>query len=133
MGREDHRSSWHADAETSEAIDGAWAHNRWPTIGLYTGAGIGLLMGIAFVSGLLLTIAFIVALAVIGCVAGLALAAVVYRGAVKAAEPLLRGELQEAAEDHGGDPAQENASGRQDSPGGVAGSEGEPHDHREQA
>ena len=123
-------SSRLADAETPEAIDAAWAHNRWPTIGLYTGAGLGLLMGIAFVSGWLLTIGFVVGLGVIGCLVGLGLAGVMYRRAgVAAASRSLGGELEKAAEDHRGDTAQENGPGGEDRAGGIAGAEAESHDH----
>ena len=125
-------SSRLADAETSEAVDAAWAHNRWPTIGLYTGAGVGLLMGIAFVSGWWLTIVFIVALAVTGCLVGLGLAGMMYRRAGRASRSL-GGELEKAAEDHGGDSAQENAPGGEDRAGGIAGAERDSHDHGEQA
>ena len=125
-------SSRLADAETLESVDAAWAHNRWPTIGLYTGAGVGLLMGIAFVSGWLWTIAFVAALAVLGCLVGLGLAGIVYRhGGVVSRSP--GGELEKAAEDHRGDATQENAWGREDRAGGIAGADGEPHDHGEQA
>jgi len=125
-------SSRLADAETLEAVDAAWAHNRWPTVGLYSGAGVGLLMGIAFVSGLWLTIAFIVALAVTGCLVGLGMAGMMYRRAGRASRSL-GGELEKAAEDHGGDAAQENGPGGEDRAGRVAGAEREPHDHGEQA
>ena len=125
-------SSRLADAETLESVDAAWAHNRWPTIGLYTGGGVGLLMGIAFVSGWLWTIGFVVALAVLGCLVGLGLAGIVYRhsGTVSRSPG---GQLEKAAEDHRGDAAQENASGREDRAFGVAGADGEPNDHGEQA
>ncbi len=132
MTPDDRRSSRLADAETSESIDAAWAHNRWPTIGLYTGAGVGLLMGIAFVSGFWMTIGFIVALAVTGCLVGLGLAGMMYRRAGRASRSL-GGELEKAAEDHGGDAAKENASRGEDRAGRVAGAERESHDHGEQA
>jgi len=125
-------SSRLSDAETLEAVDAAWAHNRWPTIGLYAGAGVGLLMGIAFVSGWWLTIAFIVALAVTGCLVGLGLAGMMYRRAGRAWRSP-GGELEKAAEDHGGDAAQENGPRGEDRAGGIAGTEREPHDHGEQA
>ncbi len=125
-------SSRLADAETLESVDAAWAHNRWPTIGLYTGAGVGLLMGIAFVSGLWLTIGFIVALAVTGCLVGLGMAGMMYRRAGRASRSL-GGELEKAAEDHGGDAAQENGPGGEDRAGRVAGAERESQDHGEQA
>jgi len=125
-------SSRLADAETLEAVDAAWAHNRWPTVGLYSGAGVGLLMGIAFVSGLWLTIAFIVALAVTGCLVGLGMAGMMYRRAGRASRSL-GGELEKAAEDHRGDTAQENAAGREDRTGGIPGADRESHDHGEQA
>ncbi len=125
-------SSRLAEAETSESVDAAWAHNRWPTIGLYTGAGVGLLMGVAFVSGWWMTIAFIVALAVTGCLVGLGLAGIVFRR-VGAASRSPGGELDKAAEDHGGDAAQENAPGGEDRAGRIAGADGESNDHGEQA
>ncbi len=126
-------SSRLAEAETPESIDAAWAHNRWPTIGLYTGAGLGLLMGIAFVSGWLLTIGFIVALAATGCLVGFGLAGIVYRRSARVPSKSLGAELEKAAEDHGGDAAEENASGGEDRAGRVAGAERESDDHGEQA
>jgi len=125
-------SSRLADAETLESVDAAWAHNRWPTIGLYTGAGVGLLVGVAFVSGWLWTIGFVVALAVTGCLLGLGLAGLVYRRAGAVSRSPGR-ELQKAAEDHGGDAAQENAAGGEDRALGIAGADRESHDHGEQA
>ena len=132
MTPEARHSSRLADAETLESVDAAWAHNRWPTIGLYAGAGVGLLMGIAFVSGWLLTIAYIVALAVTGCLVGLGLAGIVFRRA-GAASRSPGGELDKAAEDHGGDAAQENAPGGEDRAVRIAGAEDDSHDHGEQA
>jgi hypothetical protein len=126
-------SSRLADAETPEAIEAAWAHNRWPTIGLHTGAGVGLLMGIAFLSGWLLTIAFIVGLAVTGCVVGLGLAGIMFRRAGRSSSRSLGGELEKAAEDHRGDTAQQDGSRGEDRAGRIAGSEPEAHDHGEQA
>ena len=58
--------------------DSAWAQNRWPTIGLFSGAGIGLLLGLVFVAGWLRTIAYVVALTITGCAVGLILAKLVY-------------------------------------------------------
>ncbi len=132
MTPDDRRSSRLADAETSESIDAAWAHNRWPTIGLYTGGGVGLLMGIAFVSGWWLTIVFIVALAVTGCLVGLGLAGMMSRRAGRASKSP-GGELEKAAKDHRGDAAQENASRGEDRAGGIAGAERDSDDHGEQA
>ena len=133
MTPEARHSSRLADAETLESVDAAWAHNRWPTIGLYTGAGVGLLMGVAFVSGWWMTIAFIVALAVTGCLVGLGLAGIVFRRSRGASSSLLGGQLQPATEDHDGDAAQENAPGGEDRAGGIAGAERDSHDHGEQA
>ena len=132
MTSDAHHSSRLADAETLEAVEAAWAHNRWPTVGLYSGAGVGLLMGIAFVSGWWLTIAFVVALAVTGCLVGLGLAGMMYRRAGRASRSP-GGELEKAAEDHGGDAAQENAPGGEDRAVRIAGAERDSHDHGEQA
>jgi len=125
-------SSRIADAEALETVDAAWAHNRWPTIGLYTGAGVGLFMGIAFVPGWWVTIAFIVALGVAGCLVGLGLAGVVYRRAGRASRSL-GGEFEKAAEDHAGDAAQQDGPGGEDRAGRVTGAEPETHHHGEQA
>ena len=133
MSPDARHSSRLADAETPESVDAAWAHNRWPTIGLYTGAGLGLLMGIAFVSGWLLTIGFIVALAVTGCLVGLGLASLVYRGSARVTSKSLGGELEKAAEDHGGDAAQENGPGGEDRAGRAAGADRESDVHGKQA
>ncbi len=59
--------------------DAAWAHNRWPTVGLFSGAGVGLVLGLVFESGWLWTSLYVVGLAVCGCLGGLGLAALVYR------------------------------------------------------
>jgi hypothetical protein len=133
MRPDDRGSLARAAAETSESIDAAWAHNRWPTIGLHAGAGCGLLMGIAFVSGWMWTLAFMLMLAVAGCLVGFGLAGLMFRRSRGASSPLLRGQLQPAAEDHGGDAADENAPGSEDGPGGVPRSEEESHDHGQQA
>ena len=58
--------------------DAAWAHNRWPTVGLFTGGGVGLLLGIVFYIGWLWTLLLAVCLAVAGCVTGVGLAALIY-------------------------------------------------------
>ncbi len=57
----------------------AWAHNRWPTIGLYAGAGVGLVLGIVRLAGLWKTLLFTVALAVGGLIVGYLLARIIYR------------------------------------------------------
>lgn len=127
------RNSARVAAETPESIDAAWAHNRWPTIGLNAGAVCGLLMGIALVSGWLWTLGYMLVLAVVGCGLGFGLAVIVFRRPRGASSPLLRGELQPAAEDHAGDAAQENAPGSEDGPGGVPRPEDESHDHGQEA
>jgi len=127
------RHSERVAAETPESIDAAWAHNRWPTIGLHTGAGCGLLMGIAFVSGWVWTLVYTLVLGVIGCGLGFGLAVIVFRRPRRRSSPLLRRELQPAAEDHGGDAAQENAPGGEDGSGGVPRPEDESHDHGQEA
>ncbi len=133
MSPDGRRSSTRAAAETPESIDAAWAHNRWPTIGLHTGAGCGLLMGVAFVSGWMWTLLYMLVLAVVGCLVGFGLAGIVYRRARGASSSLPGGQLQPAAEDHGGDAAQENAPGSEDGPGGVPRPEEDTHDHGQQA
>jgi hypothetical protein len=61
--------------------DAAWAHNRWPTVGLFSGAGLGLVLGLLYQLGWILTTVSVIALAVGGCLGGLALAKFVYRDA----------------------------------------------------
>ena len=63
----------------SDAGEAAWAYNRWPTIGLYSGAGVAALLGVLFRSGWLTMVGAIVGGAVLGCLIGLVLARVVYR------------------------------------------------------
>lgn len=58
--------------------DAAWAHNRWPTVGLYTGGGVGLLLGVVFYSGVWWTILYVIALAAAGCLLGFAAAILMY-------------------------------------------------------
>ena len=58
--------------------DATWALNRWPTIGLYTGAGVGAALGVVFAVGWLWTFVSIVALAVTGCLAGFVLAKLIH-------------------------------------------------------
>ena len=115
--------------------DAAWAHNRWPAIGLYAGAGIGLFLGVIFWLGWLWTIALIVGLALAGCFTGLAAAKLIYRGADERREDwgLPGGELRPAGEDHDGDAAQEDVSRGNDDPGGIPSSERETHEHRQDA
>ncbi len=64
--------------------DAAWAHNRWPTIGLYAGAGLGVMLGVITVAGWLWTLVYAAALAAGGCFVGLAAAKIVYRQADRA-------------------------------------------------
>lgn len=64
-----------------DGSDAAWAHNRWPTVGIYTGAGTGLVLGVTLFAGILWTIAYIVGLAILGGVCGFVAAAIVYRNA----------------------------------------------------
>ncbi len=63
---------------TSGFSDATWAYNRWPTIGLYTGAGVGAALGVAFYVGWLWTIVYTIVLAAAGCLAGFVLARVVH-------------------------------------------------------
>ncbi len=60
--------------------DASWAHNRWPTIGLYTGAGLGVVMGVVFVPGWMWALGYVIAGAIAGCLLGLGLAKLVYWG-----------------------------------------------------
>lgn len=56
---------------TPDPGDAAWAYNRWPTIGLYTGGGLGAILGVVFPPfGWLKLIAIIVVGAIGGCVLG---------------------------------------------------------------
>ena len=66
--------------------DATWAHNRWPTIGLYTGASIGAVLGVVFYVGWVWTILYVVGLAMAGCLLGLVMAKLVYRPAGEPAE-----------------------------------------------
>lgn len=67
----------HPDSMT-DVGDAAWAHNRWPTIGLYAGAGIGAFLGLVFYAGWFWTILYIVVLAIVGGVLGFVAAKLMY-------------------------------------------------------
>ncbi len=62
----------------SDVGDAAWAHNRWPTIGIYSGAGIGAMVALVFYPGWLLTITYVVVLAIVGGLLGFAAAKLIY-------------------------------------------------------
>ncbi|MHC4415327.1 MAG: hypothetical protein ACYS0G_08590 [Planctomycetota bacterium] len=59
--------------------DAAWAHNRWPAIGLNVGAGFGVAAGVIFWAGWFWTIILVVLLAFAGCFTGVVAAKLVYR------------------------------------------------------
>lgn len=59
--------------------ESAWAHYRWPRIGGYAGAGVGLVLGIVRVAGWSQTIGMLVLLGVSGGLIGFILAKLVYR------------------------------------------------------
>lgn len=66
--------------DVPEAVsDAVWAHNRWPTIGLYTGAGVGVLVSVVWWLGLLWALAAVGGLAVVGLLVGYGLARLIYR------------------------------------------------------
>lgn len=70
------------DPNTRSGIgDAAWAYNRWPTIGLFTGLGLGVVLGVSFPVGWFGMILLPIAGSVIGCVLGLVLAKLFYRNA----------------------------------------------------
>ena len=56
----------------------AVAHSRWPTIGLFTGAGIGFALGILFVAQWFLTILYIIVCGCLGCLCGFLAATIIY-------------------------------------------------------
>ncbi len=58
--------------------DASWAHNRWPTIGLYTGAGLGVVMGVVFVPGWMWALGYVIAGAIVGCLLALGLVKLIY-------------------------------------------------------
>lgn len=58
--------------------DAAWAYNRWPIIGLFTGIGIGAVVGVSFPLGWIWGILVAIASGGVGCVLGLILAKLVY-------------------------------------------------------
>ncbi|MHC4428953.1 MAG: hypothetical protein ACYS0D_10195 [Planctomycetota bacterium] len=72
-------------ASQTDIGDAAWAYNRWPTIGLWSGGGIGLLLSVLFGAGWLLVIGSIAGGAIGGCLLGVLLAVLVYptRGAYR--------------------------------------------------
>ena len=69
---------------TSDIGDAAWAYNRWPTIGLFTGAGLGAMLAVVFPPfGWFKLIAFFVAGAIGGCALGSVTARVIFGRNVK--------------------------------------------------
>ena len=66
---------------TTDYADAAMAHNRWPTIGLFVGFGLGVVSSLIFVPGLMWSIIQVIGMAIVGCFLGWALATIVYRGA----------------------------------------------------
>ncbi len=58
--------------------DAAWAYNRWPTIGLFTGIGICVVLSVSFPVGWILGILMALAGGVVGCVLGFVSARVIY-------------------------------------------------------
>lgn len=109
--------------------DATWAHNRWPVVGLYTGAGIGLALGVVFVAGWLWTILYIAGLAVLGCLVGFGLAMLIYDRRGGADRDLPGGDLEPAGKDENRHTADEDAAGGDDHAGGVAGAEDETQHH----
>ncbi len=59
--------------------DAAWAQNRWPTIGLFTGLGLGIVVAVSFPVGWIWMILLPIAGSATGCVLGLVLAKLLYR------------------------------------------------------
>ena len=69
----------HDDPNTRSGIgDAAWAYNRWPTIGLFTGLGIGVVLSVSFPVGWIRGILIALGSGVVGCVLGLILAKLIY-------------------------------------------------------
>ncbi len=62
----------------SDIGDAAWAYNRWPTIGLFTGIGIGVVLSVSFPVGWIRGVLIALAGGVVGCVLGLILAKLTY-------------------------------------------------------
>ena len=58
----------------------AWAHNRWPAIGLGAGVGFGAMLGLIFWVGWLLTLLYAAGLGLAGLIIGVALASLIYKG-----------------------------------------------------
>ncbi len=58
--------------------DAAWTYNRWPTIGLFTGIGIGAVLGVSFPLGWILGVLVALTAGGVGCVLGLILATLIY-------------------------------------------------------
>ena len=68
---------------TPDPGDAAWAYNRWPTVGLFTGAGLSTMLGLVFPPfGWFKLVAFIVVGALGGCVLGFITARVIFGRAV---------------------------------------------------
>lgn len=64
---------------TPDPGDAAWAYNRWPTVGLFTGAGLAATLGVVFPPfGWLKLIVLVVAGAIGGCILGFITARVIF-------------------------------------------------------
>lgn len=63
--------------------DAAWAHNRWPAVGLCAGAGLGLILGGMVLLAGWWTIAYLIGGALLGCYGGLLAATMMYRQLLK--------------------------------------------------
>ncbi len=59
--------------------EAAWAHNRWPTVGLFTGWGLAALLWLLFHWSWWLGILVVFGAGCVGCLAGFFIASIVYR------------------------------------------------------
>ncbi len=110
--------------------DATWAHNRWPVVGLYTGAGVGLALGVIFWGGFFWTVLYSAGLSVLGCLLGYALAILIYgRPGRHDRGSLAGGQLEPAGEDQHRHSTDEKAAGGDDDVGGIAGTEDETKHH----
>ena len=71
------------EQSTSDIGDAAWAYHRWPTVGIFTGSGLGAVLALIFPPfGWLKLIAFTVGGAIGGCILGFISARVIFGRAV---------------------------------------------------
>ncbi len=66
------------EKSASDIGDAAWAYNRWPTVGLFTGGCLSALLGLIFPVGWLWVVGFLVIGSIVGGFLGYLSARIIY-------------------------------------------------------